>query len=214
MRRILVFALAAALGACGSSGSDTPPAPASGTIMGSPFTPVDRGALVTPAETCTLTGLGTRSMTVLAMGFSSYANVCGFVQTAQLCGEVASSRVVTVSIVNAPAAGAAAPVGPGTYTIGMHVNPSNDVLAVGADVTSVDAACAPAGAIPDALSGTIVVASVSPRVAGTLDVTFTDGSRFAGSFDLEVCVAAVSFCTVMNGTCASYACCSNATTCA
>lgn len=213
MKKISVLLLAATVSGCGGGSSSEPATPpASGTIMGSPFTPADRGALVSAPAPCTVSGLGTRSMAALAMGFSSFSNVCGFVQTGGLCADVASSLVVSVSIVNAPATGTASPVGPGNYAIGTHVDLSGNIVAVGADITKVDAVCAPAS-VPSVQSGTVNLASVSPRVSGTLDLTFTDASRFSGSFDLPVCAAAVNFCTVVSDSCASRACCTSATSC-
>jgi hypothetical protein len=212
MRRIAFLVLASTLAAC--DGSDEEPAhDACGTIMGTPFTPTDRGALIVPAATCTIPGIGTRSVAVLALGFSSFPNLCGFVTTTGLCGDVAGSLVVSATVMSSPAAGTASPIGPGTYGIGMSVDGQGNIVVAGADITKVDAVCTPDAAIPDAQSGSITIATVSPRVTGTLDVTFTDGSRFSGNFDLPTCSAAVDFCTVINDACGTTPCCSDATTC-
>jgi len=213
MRKISVLALALALGACGGSSDSSPkPAGVSGTIMGSPFTPADGGALAVPPFTCVPVA-GTRSIAVLAMGFSSFSNVCGFAQTAALCGDVMSSLLVTATILTSPATGTASPVGPGTYAIGTFADGSGNLTQAGADITKVDGTCLPAAAIPTVSSGTITVASVSPRVSGSLDLTFSDGSRFAGAFDLAACSATVDFCAIMSGTCATTHCCTSATVC-
>ena len=214
MRRIESLVLAMALCACdGSNGEPAPAPPVSGSIMGSQFTPADRGALVLAPAPCDIPGLGTRSLAVLALGFSSFPDVCGFVTTTGLCGDVASSLIIGVNILSAPATGTAAPIGPGTYAIGVSEDGQGNILAADAGITKVDAACASAPAIPTAQAGSITITAVSPRVAGTLDVTYSDGGRLAGSFDLERCSAAVDFCTVIADSCATRPCCTTATTC-
>lgn len=213
MRKISVLALALALGACGgSSDSSAGPAGVSGTIMGTPFTPADGGAIVVPPFTCAPV-TGARSLAVLAMGFSSFSNLCGFAQTAALCGDVMSSVIVSATIATSPATGTASAVGPGTYAIGTFLDGSGNLTLASADITKVDGTCLPAAAIPTVSSGSITVASVSPRVSGSLDLTFSDGSRFAGTFDLAACSAAVDFCAIMSDTCATTSCCTSATVC-
>lgn len=216
LRLALALAAATALAACGS-GSDSNPSssgPAAGTILGQAFNPTDTGALVVPATTCTIPSVGTRSVAALLVGFSSFPNLCGFVQAGQLCAEVTSSRVVTAIIANAPLAGPAPAIAPGTYQIGTSVDAQLNVRIVDADLTKVDAACVSDPALPTASpTGTITVTSVSPRVTGSLDVTFSGDSRFAGTFDAALCTTAVDFCAAATDTCATTTCCSSATSC-
>lgn len=211
-RSITALALAAALAACNGD-DDGGPTPASGTIMGSQFDPTDGGALVLAAAPCDF-GLGPYTITVLAMGFSSFPNLCGFVSTAGLCGDVQSSVIVSATILRAQAAGTPGPIAPGTYAIGTTDDGQGNLLLASADITKVDGVCtALDGAGQDVQSGSITLSTVSPRVTGSLDVTFNDGSHFAGSFDLSICNAAVDFCTVITDSCASTPCCTDATTC-
>jgi hypothetical protein len=212
LRLIIALAAAAALAACGDSDSSSSPSgPASGTILGQPFTPAEVTALVVPSTPCALPVVGTRNVSALAIGFSSFTGLCGFVQATGLCGDVASSLVVTATIANAPPGGAAPAIVPGTYPVAL------DLLGgrvVSADLTRVNATCASDPAVvPDVQGGTITITTVSPRVTGSLDVTFTDGSRFGGTFDAPLCSATVDFCAAVNDTCASPACCPTATSC-
>lgn len=211
MRRMGFLVLAAALAACGKSSSQSSASAASGTIMGSGFTPADSGALST-TFTCDF-GTGPRSVSVLALGFSSFANVCGFATNAGLCGDVASSLIVSVTILSAPASGTAAPIGPGTYTMGTHIDQNNNVVSADATIAKVDATCTPATGIPTVPSGTITISGTSPRLTGSLDLTFEDGSHFAGALDLAPCGAPVDFCSLVTGSCTTPVCCSSPTSC-
>ncbi len=212
-KKLLALAAFAGLASC-NGGSESGGTPAvSGTIMGVPFTPSDGGALALPAADCNLPGLGIRSLSGIALGFTSFTDVCGFVQTTGLCGEVRSSTIVSVNLLRAHVTGSAPPIGPGTYTVGTFIDQQGNILAVSAEIGKNDATCAAVPGIPVVQSGSVTFSSVSPRVAGALDVTFVDGSRFSGSFDVAVCPAAVNFCAVIADTCATSPCCTDATHC-
>lgn len=213
MRRIDCLLLAAVLCACSSSEEEGTPA-VSGTIMGAQFTPVGTGAIVTAPVTCALPGgLGTRSVASVTVAFASAPDLCGFLETTGACGDIASSLVITAQVIRAPASGTAAPIGPGTYELGTFFDPQNNLLVGQSYVTKVDAACVDAADIPTATGGTITFDAVSPRVVGTLDITYSDGSRLAGGFDMEACGATLDFCALLNDACPSSPCCTSPTTC-
>jgi len=194
---------------CGSSGGGGPDQPISGTILGTPFTPTGAAALVVAPAAC---DLGTDvSLTGVVMGFGSFADVCGFATSTELCGDKASALVVPVIVMRAreAASGAVPPLGPGTYThAAVPVLDGNGYLSqVEADVIrTLDASCTHP-VEPELASGTVRLDVVNAtRVAGSADLVFTDGSTFAGAFDVPVCAYQADLCGLITGACPTPAC--------
>lgn len=199
------------LAGCGSSGGGGGgSSPISGTILGTPFTPTGEGALVSPPAPCN-TGINV-SLTGMVIGFTSFADACGFAAVSQLCGDKQNSLVVPLFLVRArdPGVGDVPPIGPGTYTYSASPMPDVNgiVTQVGADVVrTVDGNLCTHVASPDVTAGTLRLDTVSStRVAGHADVTFSDGSHFAGSFDVPVCAYQPDICALVNDTCTMPSC--------
>lgn len=210
-RRFLSVSLVAWLASCGGSDGDTSP-----LLAG--FSPADQGVLVVPATPCTAPAPAL-TFTGLLFGFSSFTGLCGFAQDTALCGDVASSTVVTVSVLRGrDASPDPAPIGPGTYPISLTGLPTLEldgsrILAL-ADVTKTAAACAEPAVYPDVTAGTLILTSVTATaVAGSVDVSFSDGSRFLRSFDLPVCNYVPNVCSILDDSCTAPTCCPTTTTC-
>ncbi|HSN92551.1 MAG TPA: hypothetical protein VLS93_15075 [Anaeromyxobacteraceae bacterium] len=198
MRRFGIAVALLSLAACG--GDDAPPA-----LFGG-FTPLGGGALLVPAQSCTL-GTNTVTLSAVAVGLTSYADACDVVAAteAYVCGDKASATIVfgigiRMNAWNLPIADA----GTGTWVVTS--NPQADgngtaELAV-AVANQSDAACASRPGSPlEATSGRVTLAAVSD-VAATGDVSlgFENGSRFAEPFDVPVCPASFDLCAALNGT--------------
>ena len=205
MSRSLACTLAVLLAACGSSshpGASPAPSPAlGGTVAGKPFVPADASALVLGEATCSLQGT-TASATGLLLGFGSFAGMCNLLTQTHGCGAKASATIVNLLVLNANVAGrAAAPVQPGTYTVTASPipDPSGDVSVAQAFISHTDPSCATSTSEPLATSGTIRIDSASPRVTGSADLSFDDGSHVAGTFDLTACGFQTDVCTALSG---------------
>ncbi len=208
MIRSLAVALSAAvaLAACGSSSSSTPAAstPPSfrGTVLGQPFAPVDASALTLTQATCNFEGT-TASATGLVIGFGTFSGLCSFVTQHQTCGAKANATLVNLLVVRANLAGqTAAPVQPGTYTIGATPAPDLQGNITVAEVlaSKTDATCGEPSGSPSATGGTIRIDAVGARVTGSADLTFPDGGRVSGTFDVPVCGFHTDVCTAVTGT--------------
>ncbi len=206
MHRSLAAAFAALLVAsCGSSDSSpaasTPPS-LGGTVLGQPFTPADASALVLGEGTCSFEGT-TASATGLVVGFGSFAGLCNFVTQTQSCGTKANATIVNLLLVRANVLGrTATPVQPGTYALGGG-NPVPDaqgnLTVAQAFVTKTDAACGEPSGAPVATAGTIRIDAVGTRVTGSADLTFPDGGRVSGTFDVPACGFQTGVCAALSG---------------
>ncbi len=208
MLRSLAAATAAALvvAGCGSSDDNTPaastPPKLSGTIFGQPFTPVDASALVLSQASCSFEGT-TASATGLVVGFGSFSGLCDFVTQNKTCGTKANATLVNLLLVRANViGGTASAVQPGTYTISATTptpDAQGNITVAQVVPTKTDAACATPPSTPTATGGTITIGTVSARVTGSADVTFSDGGRVSGTFDVPVCGFQTDVCTALSG---------------
>jgi hypothetical protein len=211
MVRSLIAASIAALlfVACGDDDDDGAAAPPpqtqlpSGTVLGQPFTPVEGSALVLGQATCDFDPVQA-SATGLLLGFGSFQGLCSLVTSSQGCGTKANGTIVTALLVRANVAGGIAPpVVAGSYTVAATIpNPDaqgNVVFAQGL-FTRNDATCRETAGTPTATSGTIRIDSITgSRVTGNVDLTFEDGSKVAGAFDVARCGFQIDVCTVLAG---------------
>jgi hypothetical protein len=202
-------ALAAAalvLASCGDDddgGAAAPPQQGvSGTAAGQPFTAADISALSLSQETCELAGVSA-SATGLLLGFGTFQGLCTFVTQNQGCANKANATIVTALIVRANVLGGnPGPVGPGTYVVGGSTplpDAQGNVTIPQALVVRNDATCQDTSGTPTATSGTIQITSAGARIAGTVDLTFEDGGRVTGSFDVPACGFQTDVCTVLAG---------------
>jgi hypothetical protein len=199
-------------GGWGGGGGGGGGGPISGTILGTAFTPTDAAALLSPSALCDL-GAADANLTGVVIGFTSFANACGFATDTQLCGEKANALIVPVIVMRARQAssGAVTPLGPGTYTYSASPVPdgTGTLTQVEASVErTIDAMCTHHAAEPDITAGTVRLDTVSStRIAGHADITFSDGSRFAGDFDVAVCATyQADLCGLITGACPAPAC--------
>ncbi len=219
MLRPLTTAAAAALvlAACGDSnnGAPAPMTPFAGTIMGQAFTPAEATALVLSTEaTCTYSYSGgsiTATATGIALGFSTSTGLCTFITTNGVCTNRANATTVSILVVRANTAvgGHPGPVQPGTYALftGVGLPPTDaqgNFIFFFADITkTIDAACTEP-TTPTAVSGTVRIDAIGTLVTGSADITFSDGSRVAGAFDVPTCAFATNVCAAL--TCTNPAC--------
>lgn len=204
MSRVLaagVLSLAAV--ACGGSSEKTPPPPTcpapvapSGTLTGAggglgPFTPAEMAALVAGPTTCTLTGIGTLSVSGIFLGFTSFQGICPLLTQDGVCFVKASGTIVGVQIANAGLTSSVP--GPGTYTVGTS---GNTITMAG--YTRSGASCA--GTVTsNAVSGSVDIATVtSTQVTGSASLTFADGSTLAGTFTAAAPQVGVNVCQLAN----------------
>jgi len=218
MVRPLAAATAAALflAACGDSNTSASAltTPFAGTIMGQPFTPAGETALVlSQPSTCTYSGT-TATATGIALGFSTSTGLCPFVKQYGSCTNRANATTVSLLVLRANVSGTGTspgPVQPGTYAVFTGALPAIDgqgnVAVAVADITKTGDAptCTEPSNIPSPTGGTVRIDAISStHVTGSADVTFSDGSRVAGSFDVPTCDFATDVCTAL--TCTTPAC--------
>lgn len=191
--------------ACGDSddgGTAAPPPPAgvSGTVAGEPFTTVDASALVLSGATCDFDGTAADA-TGLLLGFGSFPGLCSFVSEHRGCATKANATIVNALLVRANVVGgSAAPVQPGTYAISAQTpfpDAEGNITIPQGLVSKTDTACGQQ--TPVATSGTIRIDAVGERVTGSVDLTFDDGSRVAGSFSTPRCAFRTDVCTALAG---------------
>lgn len=200
---ILVSVFLTACGGGGGGGGGGPGSPVTGTLQGAAFTPVEGGGLALGPTTCTV-GPATINAAALILGFSSFSGLCAFGEASHFCDEKASATIFTVSIAKI-GAGPQTPVGPGNYTLGTT---SSQV--VDASYVKTNAACVDSVPGTVTASGQVVISSISAtRVVGSLDVSFSDGSRMQGAFDVGLCSFAADLCALATGTCScsTQSCC-------
>ncbi len=218
MLRPLAAATAAALvlAACGDSNNPAPApmTPFAGTIMGQPFTPAEATALVlSQPATCTYSGI-TATATGLAMGFSSSSGLCAFVKQYGSCTNRANATTVSLLVVRANVTGTGTspgPIQPGTYSVYTGTLPGVDgqgnlTVAV-VDITKTGDAptCTEPSNIPTPTGGTVRIDAIgSTHITGSADITFSDGSRVAGAFDVPTCDFATDVCAAL--TCTNPSC--------
>jgi hypothetical protein len=65
-------------------------------------------------------------------------------------------------------------------------------------VVTTDAVCA-SPPNPLATSGNVRIDEIGARIKGSVDLTFDDGSRLAGAFDVPACAFQTDACTVLAG---------------
>ncbi|HEX9400284.1 MAG TPA: hypothetical protein VF912_09260 [Anaeromyxobacter sp.] len=205
LRPLAAASAALFLAACGSSSSS--PAPSTppsfqGTVLGQPFTPADASALVLGQATCSFEGT-TASATGLVIGFGSFSGLCSLVTQTLSCGTKANATIVNVLLVRANVAGQTAPaVQPGTFPIG-GAGPTPDaqgnLTVAQAFITKTDATCGEPAGTPVATSGTVRIDTIGARVTGSADLTFPDGGRVAGTFDVLTCGFQTDICTALSG---------------
>jgi len=208
MRRPMAAAVLVALAGCGGGGgSGSGPGGGgslAGTLQGSAFLPVEGSALVVPPTGCPISG-GTGYGSALILGFSNFAGLCTFAQQSQICDDKANVVFFTVTVIKAGLT-PQTPVGAGTYPVGT----SSASLAVDSSYNRTNAACVHSEPVTLTATGTVTISSIGAgRVAGSADVTFSDGSRMAGSFDVPVCSYQADLCAIASGTCT----CSTASCC-
>jgi len=208
--RHLGTVLALVLLACGSSNSS----PASGTVGGASFTPVDVEALTVVPTTCTLTqneaGLGQVSVAGLVIAFSSTAGLCGDLTSdlsaAGPCVFRANSAGATIFIADVGLNGPASIKDGQTYQVIANpalVTPGYPDFAVAfGESHRLGAApdCTPtSGTTPVTATGTVVISGTSAsKVEGQVDVKFSDGGALKGSFTADVCGVTLPICQVAN----------------
>ena len=152
--------------------------------------------------TCSFEGTQA-SATGLVVGFGSFPGLCNLVTQTQSCGTKANATIVNLLLVRANVLGrTAAPVQPGTYTLGGP-DPTPDLqgnlTVVQAFVTKTNATCGEPSGTPVATSGTIRLDAIGSRVTGTADLTFPDGGRVAGTFDVPACGFQTDVCSALSG---------------
>jgi len=200
MMRAICMALALSALSCSSgSSSDMGGGQLSGVLQGAAFNPAEGGAVVIPPGNC-----DTSFYSALILGFSATSGLCTYAQEAMLCDARASDTILTVGVVDV-GTGAQTPVGPGTYTIG-----GSSSRQVTASFTKTDATCTDSVPGTVTASGTVTLSTITAsRVAGSVDLTFSDGSHAQGSFDVALCSVTVDFCGVISGTCtcSTMSCC-------
>jgi hypothetical protein len=202
----LLAAATLTLASCGDDDDDGAPAPApqqgvTGTVGGQPFTAVDTSALRLGEEVCAIGGVAANASGLL-LGFGTFQGLCAFVTQNQGCGSKANATIVTVLVARANITGASpGPVQPGTYTIAAStpaVDSQGNVLVADGLAIRNGATCTDA-ALPEVTGGTVQLTTVGTRVAGSVDLTFADGGRVAGSFDVPACGFQTDVCTVLAG---------------
>ena len=213
MVRSVLAASAAALllASCGNdSGSAAPPPTGptlpSGTILGKSFTPVEGSVLVLDPGACTFENFQAStsiqaSTAGLILGFGSFSGLCSLITTTNWCGAKANGTIVSGFVARGNAVGGTASA-LGTYPVSA-VTPAPDaqgnIVFAHGFIQRWDGTCNVTSGIP-ATAGTIRIDSItSTRVAGNLDLTFEDGSRFSGPFDVARCGFQLDVCTAMVG---------------
>jgi hypothetical protein len=93
-------------------------------------------------------------------------------------------------------------VRPGTFTIGATPVPDAQGNVTVADAVGIrtDAACAEPTAAPGVTGGTVTLTAIGARVTGSVNLTFSDGGRVAGSFDVPACGFQTDVCTLLDAT--------------
>ncbi len=206
MRKLLVVVTALAAAACGGGGMATSN-PAKGTIGGVAFSPVDVAALSLGPKACNLGAFGNINAAGVAIQFASTANVCADLISAT-CVAHANSQGVTVFISDAVFSGDAA-ITNGTYTV--VENPGTAATATGfkaafAEAHNLGASCSPVSTSTQA-TGTVTLTEAGPtRFSGSVNITFTDGSKLQGDFSAAACsgstvdICAIAIAAITNGT--------------
>jgi hypothetical protein len=194
------------LASCGDDDDEGPaaagPRGVSGTVMGQPFTAADTGALPLSAATCSFEGFDANA-TGLLLGFGSFPGLCSFVTQNQGCATKADATIVNVLLVRANVLGGdPGPVRAGTFTIGatsQTPDAQGNVTVAQALLVRSDASCGAPANVPAVTSGTVRLTSVGARVAGSVDLSFSDGGRVAGNFDVPACGFQTDVCTALAG---------------
>jgi hypothetical protein len=216
MVRSLLAASAAALllASCGDDSGSAAPTPTgptlpSGTVLGKSFTPVEGSVIVLDGGTCTF-GNVQASTTGLLLGFGSFSGMCSLVTTTNWCGAKANGTIVSGFVVRANAVGGTASA-LGTYPVSAATpapDAQGNVVFAQGFITRWDATCNVTSGFLPATAGTIRIDSItSTRVAGNVDLTFDDGSRLSGPFDVARCGFQLDVCTAMvGGSCVTPTC--------
>lgn len=209
MRRIAAaLVLVGVLGACGDDDGDDGPAGLGGTVIGQPFEPRDGAAVRLTEEACLFdTELGEieANAAALLLGFGSFDGLCEVAQQAAACGGKANATTVNVLVLRANVlGGAAGAVQPGTYPISLDT-PAPDaqggIVFATALVSRTDAACDDTSGLVEPTGGSVTIESITDRVTGSADVTFSDGGSVSGRFDVPVCGFSTDVCTGLGAGC-------------
>jgi hypothetical protein len=188
---VLVAAALFSVLACGGSSSPAPDPCAGvqgvcGTARGAPFLARSSVGIGLPTTTCPEGVVGG-----LSLGFSAGLDLN---DPANLCREAARASYVGVLFLAYDPSQPGTPIPPGTYAVSPAANSGAMPY-----VYSVDASCR--WLSPNLLgrSGSVTIDSIdAARVAGSLDVTFSDGSRVRGRFDAPLGPAAPDTCAVFD----------------
>jgi hypothetical protein len=177
-----------------------------GTIGGASFTPADGMAFVIAPTTCTFSGV-TESVSAVAVSFSSFPGMCQFANE-HLCDDKKDVTGVSAAITRFGPSASLATIGPGTYKLSTQTAPDeNGVFTlVVASASKNNEHCDDTMSGVTASAGTITIDAISPKVKGSLTLTFSDGSTFSGSFDAPNCLgASFDFCDpTAPGTCSQH----------
>ena len=211
-RTSLSIAFAIAITACGSSdnsggggGGSLP----SGTLGGTAFTPADATAVALAPKTCTISGVSV-SASALALIFTNVASTCSAFQAVGACNDKANATAIFAEIAKGNISGTAVTaIGPGTYPLSTG-NPTPDASGnftfTSINYSKTNATCVDAASSVSATSGSVTLTSVTPAVAGSITVAFSDGSSFSGNFSsLALCGVSFDVCSLEScsgpGTC-------------
>ena len=188
-KTMMACAAAAALAACGSSndggGSGGGVNGVTGTVAGVAFSSSEAINAVIQPVTCPVGGVSA-SVAGLVIGLTNFTGTCAV--SGSPCNGKANAQGVVLVIGNVNLFGTASPVGPGNYTVSragaIPVSTSVAFAALG----RTDASCNDVAGVPDVVSGTVTITSVSVGAAsGSVSLVFDDGSTLSGPFSATGC---------------------------
>lgn len=179
-----------------------------GTLAGAPFTPASGGALIIPPTTCAVGGT-TAHFSGIVIGFSSYADLCGFAQAnGVVCTYKANATIASVDVLKGGLVQTPGAVGPGDYPVVTRINPDADGNFAGAGCSYSRASGTCNLTDSDGIGGTVTISSVTAsKVTGTLNnVNFGDGSKLDGPFDVTICNYSLNLCDLLSSDCTTPVC--------
>jgi hypothetical protein len=209
MKKVLiaVAALAAACGGSSGSSSSNGSTTAQGTLAGAAFQPSESVGFIVQPTSCTI-GTETTALAMAGVMFTNAQGTCSFMQE-HPCDDKKGATGVTVAIVRGGAAGANVAIGAGTYavTTALPTPDANGVItSVFAGAGKNDDSCHDAMESVTGTSGTVKIDQVTPTLKGSVDLTFSDGSKFSGSFDAASCARNLDACAeTSTNTCSGHA---------